>query len=90
MQNRTGAKMKRGQQAWGQGKGRQARHGKANKAVVAKTASRLSGRHRPRNKNSQQMIRPAQALQQKQPADDPTGTGLAANSQQTKWPAQAL
>ena len=27
MQNRTGAKMTQGQQAWGQGKGRQARHG---------------------------------------------------------------
>jgi len=33
---------------------------------------------------------PAQALKQKQPTDDPTGTGLAVNSQPMKWPAQAL
>ena len=37
------------------------------------------------------MIRPAQALQQKQPADEVAGTGLAVkHSRQMKWPAQAL
>ena len=29
-------------------------------------------------------------LEAKTPADDPTGTGLAVNSWQTIWPAQAL
>ena len=41
--------------------------------------------------NSRQMTWPAQALKQKQPTDDPTGTGLAVkHSQQMTWPAQAL
>ena len=75
----------------------QSRVAAANRAVLAVCATILvhmvmnrGGGEGCRTEQGQQAWKGKKGRCSKQPADEVAGTGLAVNSRQTKWPAQAL